>query len=292
MSNHEGAQVVQEQELVCAFLANLGIASLGLTRGSDPPDVIVHRRSKPSIEVEVTEYHPEDDRVGMEKRWQQMRDLLYLEVKKHPQLKGVSISVIFRDRRVPRQCHHPAIAESLFACAEFLLQQGWIGPERLKVYFGDYVDRGFYRQIGPRQLVLSSKEWPVLGRHVTALYIRSASWNGHFPVSNPQAQTAWCSPYSAAFLEILERKEWKIRNAIESGRYSKGEGPLLLLIVSNVPGDLSSSIFGDEHLERVIRESGFDFEGSIFDEIWLMEAYSGESQCLFPWARQIAEGPS
>jgi hypothetical protein len=292
VSDLGGAQAEREHKQVRAFLANLGIAYSRLSSGNDPPDVVVHRGNMPAIEIEVTEYHPEDDRVGIEKRWQQLRDLLYSAIKEHPQLKGVSITPVFRDPRLPQRRHHPAIAESLCACAEHLLHQGWAGPERLRVVFVDYVDPGFYRRMGPRQHVLPAREWPILARHVNVIYMQSISWNGYFPVNNPQAQTAWCSPYPAAFLDILERKESKIRSAIHTGRHSKGEGPLLLLIVSNVPGDLSSSVFGDEHLEEVIRESGFDFEGSVFDEIWLMEAYSGESQCLFPWARQGGEGLS
>jgi hypothetical protein len=292
VSDLEGAQAEREHKQVRAFLANLGIAYTTLTSGNDPPDVIVHRGNMPLIEIEVTEYHPEDDRVGIEKRWQQLRDLLYSTIKEHAQLKGASITPIFRDAKLPQRRHHPAIAESLLACAEHLLNQGWAGSERLRVVFGDCVDRGSYRQIGPRQLVLPAKEWPVLAKHVSVIYMQFISWNGYLPVNNPQAQTAWCSPYPAAFLEILERKESKIRSAIHTGKYSKGDGPLLLLIVSNVPGDLSSSIFGDEHLEQAIRESGFDFEGSVFDEIWLMEAHSGQSQCLFPWAVRVGEGSS
>jgi hypothetical protein len=290
MSGARTSQAELEHDQVRAFLVNRGLTFSRLDRGSDPPDLIVLRSNLPPLEIEVTEYHPQRDRVGIEDRWRQLRSALDRSIEERSRLKGLSLTPIFRDRRLPRLRHHKAIAETVATCVEFIVNQGWIGHERCKVFFADHPVGARYRMMGTRQLVLPREEWPVLARHLSALYIDSFPWDGHLPTNNPQAQAGWCSPYPAAFLGILERKEQSVRRAIEAGKYSKGEGDLLLLIVCNVPGDLTSSIFGDENLEEVIGEVSFDFEGSVFDEVWLMEAISGCSQRLYPTGASSGEG--
>jgi hypothetical protein len=147
------SQTIQEHDHVRAFLVNRGLAFSRLDRGSDPPDVIVHRINLPPLQIEVTEYHPERDRVGMEKRWRQLSSALERSIQERSRLKGFSLTPIFRDPLIPRRRQHQAIAEMLATCVEFIVNQGWVGHERCKVFFADYPGGARYWTMGTRQLV-------------------------------------------------------------------------------------------------------------------------------------------
>jgi hypothetical protein len=283
MSDPRITKAKREQNQVRAFLGGRGIAYVGLDRGTDPPDVIVHQDGKPPIEIEVIEYHPEDGRVGIEKRWRQLKKELDSQIKERPLLKGVSVNPIFHDAMIPKLPYHRTIAEELVRCAEYAFGRGWVGRELCKLLFRDNVESASYVKISHDWLDLPSKEWSVLAKHVNVLYLQHDPFDFHFPSNNFQTQTARRSPYAAAILAHLERKEEKVRKAVQDGRYSKGEGPLWLLIVSNTLGDLSSFAFGNDRLRQAIEESGFDFEGSLFDRVWLIDESGGGTQCLFPW---------
>jgi len=103
------------------------------------------------------------------------------------------------------------------------------------------------------------------------------------PVTSYQAQAAWCSPCNEALRLVLDRKDGAIRTAIADGRIS-AIGPLWLLIVANNPNDISSFAFASAELKIAIDACGFDFEASVFQEVWMLDGcHSGRVQRLYPW---------
>jgi hypothetical protein len=274
----------REKAQVRAFLVGRRMPFQSLEDGPDPPDVRVLRDGLPSLGVEVTEYHPDADRVGIQLRWSQLREILDELIRQSPALKGVHIGPIFQDNRIPSRSRHLAIAEELVRCAEHSVKQGWLGQGELKLSFQEWVPPTKCYPMTCAWFVFSAREWPTLARFVSVLNLFSIDFAGYLPTNNPQAQAAYCSPYGDAFLTLLEEKERSIRTAIAEAKYLKGESPLWLLIGCNTKGDLSSEIFGSEDLRRAVDESGFDFANSPFDEVWLMDDIGGgRSQRIYPW---------
>ncbi len=284
MSDPRPTKKGRERGQVRAFLNGLRMPFQTLEDGQDPPDVRVIRLGLPSLSIEVTEYHPQDDRVGREKRWKQLQDTLFGLIKKRPLLEGVYISPIFKDFKIPQQTYHGQLSEELVQCVEYARARGWVIQRWRKLAFQQYVEPGKVLPIPPDWIILPAKEWKLLAKYIDVVYLFQIPGGGFMPSNNPQAQTAYCSPYGAAFLSLLEEKEESVRTAIMKGKYSKGESLLWLLIVCNTIADLSSRIFGSEDLRHAVDESGFDFANSPFDEVWLMdESGGGRSQRIHPW---------
>ena len=256
-----------------------------LEDGQDPPDVRVLRNGSPPLDIEVREYHPDVDRVGMEKRARQFLDILDGLVQQQALLKGVHFNVTFRKPGIPQHRHYAPISQEAIRCTEYAIHQGWIGQKTVKFSVQDFVKSNTFLCLPPSWIVLPAGDWPVLFRHVDALEVFQIQFDGYLPSSCYQAQTAYCSPYAAAFSALLNDKHGSVHEAIQAGRFSKASSPLWLLLVSNTAGDLSSEIFGDWQLKQSVADCGFDFENSLFDEVWLMsEAEGGRSQRLHPWA--------
>ena len=78
----------------------LGLTSSRIEKGPDPPDVIVRGDGSSSLGIEVTEYHPERNRVGMETRAGQFRRTLDTLVETRPSLrKGAGILIVWTGNR-------------------------------------------------------------------------------------------------------------------------------------------------------------------------------------------------
>jgi hypothetical protein len=288
MSDPRPEKKAREKGQVRAFLGSRLLSFKGIEEGQDPPDVQVIQDGFPALNIEITEYHAEVGRVGIEKRWRQLAETIYDLIKQRPALKGVSADPIFLDHRIPSRIHHGEIACELLRCAEFVLDHGWLEIGNRKLSFQSWVSTGLCYPITPSWTVLPASEWPTLAKHVSAVTVSKIDFAGFLPSNNPQAQSAYSSPYAGAFLSLLEEKEDSIRRAIRTGKYAKSNSALLLLIVCNTRGDLSSEIFGDWQIKPSLDECGFDFQNSVFDEIWLMdEIGGGKSQRLHPWDDRI-----
>jgi hypothetical protein len=246
---------------------------------------MVLRDGEPPIAIEVTEYDPEEGRVGVEIRWHKFRETIEKRLREYSSLKGVLVSPVFCDSSIPGKNVQQAIADELVRCADWVLNEGRVGGEKLTIEFSPVVLPGTAHSINHHWCtLLSASDWPVLEKYVSVLHITRLPWDYHLPTHNPQAQSAWISLYPQALREPLDQKEDAVCRAIQARRYTKGPGPLWLLIVSNTARDLSSWVFGDETLKGVLDKTGFDFERSVFDRIWLLDASSpGRSQCLYPW---------
>jgi hypothetical protein len=278
----------REQSQVRVFLDGRGILFTGLEPGPDPPDVIVRFGDLQSLAMEVTEYHPQHDRVGVEARSRQFHDLVDRLVQKRPHLKGVNIDLSFRDLRIPRLSLHQPIAADVVRFVEHAARVGWIRRERTEFWFDDHLQHGSMDQIAHDILGISRCDWPFLSKHFSRISLWLFPYDGYFPSQNYQASVAWCSPDAEAFRTLFQRKESDLRSAIRHERFRKRGEPLWLLVVCNVPGDLSSFAFRDNGLEETIRMTGFDFKNSVFNEFWLTdEAAGGRSQRLHPWDDQI-----
>jgi hypothetical protein len=289
MSDPRPEKKRREWEQVHVFLHARGIRCFNLKDGCDPPDVRVIQDGSPALDIEVREYHAEADRVGVEKRWHQLRAVIDDLIKQRPTLKGVALLPIFQNHRIPSRRHHQEIGDELTRCAEFVVKQGRLDQGGRKLSFQDWVPAGTCLAMSPPWLHLPASEWPTLAKHVSAVTISRIAFSGYLPCNNPQAQTAYSSPYAGAFLTILEEKEDRVHAAIRKGTYSKAESALWLLVVCNTRGDLGSSIFGDWQLKSSVAECGFDFEKSVFEEIWLMdEINGGRSQRLHPWLDRVS----
>jgi hypothetical protein len=113
MSDPKPSKRDREKGQVRAFLDGRGILFQRLEDGPDPPDVHVIRDGLPLLDIEVTEYHPEADHVGIEMRWNQLRGCLNELIRQRPVLRGVHVGPIFVDNKIPSARRHQAITEEL-----------------------------------------------------------------------------------------------------------------------------------------------------------------------------------
>jgi hypothetical protein len=75
-----------ERNQVEALLKSARISFRQLEFGGDPPDIVVMLDDTFTIDVEVTEYHPEGHiRVTAEDHWNQFRSEIELQMKSRPQ---------------------------------------------------------------------------------------------------------------------------------------------------------------------------------------------------------------
>jgi lambda repressor-like predicted transcriptional regulator len=285
MSDPSPEKWQRDKQLTEAFLQPIGFAYSSLERGSDPPDVSVKLRDSLMLHVELTDYHPNWDRVGLEKRSRSFRQLLDQLICSRESLKGVFIRTVFKDERIPSERLHLQIGEEVIRVAESMVNQGWANEVGINVSFTNQ-DMPTSPHIFSSWCLLAKEESPILFKSINTIHVSSFEFSGYLPCAEPFAQAAYCSPYPEAFLDLLTKKEQKMRNAELVGSYVPGLAPLWLLIVCNNRGDLSSEIFGSEWLQESVEECGFDFQGSAFNEFWLMRESGGVPQRLHPWVVQ------
>ena len=144
--------------------------------------------------------------------------------------------------------------------------------------FGDFDDDTVF---------LPQEDWPDLARRLESLIVSRhilewPSWDCQ------NASTAWVGPDVVEFKRILEDKT----NAAEG--YALGGLPLWLLIVCDAVedggeshGDLSSHIFPrneaeEDHLDDVLRQTGFNFQDGPFTQVWLFSNFTKERRRLHP----------
>ena len=196
-----------EQSQVSSFLFGRGILFARLDRGPDPPDVIVYREGAVPLHMEVTEYHPEADRVGREKRSSQFRETLDGLIKTKPALMDIDIQLTFQDNEMPRRPQHVAIAEEVVRCVQRTFSQGWTGGMRCELSFLNCVQSGSADYAFPGSLSLQATEWPLLAEHVTELAISHFRYGGYVPSRCVQTQRALCDPRPDVFRDLLCGKE-------------------------------------------------------------------------------------
>jgi hypothetical protein len=273
VSDNRPSKLALEQKQVEDFLRAAGIAHSRIERGGDPPDVLVYFDEGVPLGIEITEYHPEQGRAAAQKRWSQLLETLESLRADVASLHGVKINVTFRDPELPPHRYHTALAQELIRCVKDQAQAG------LEV--GDYREICFVNWPLDRPLKKSSdgwlygaETWQLLSEHLTLVELKRWRWPilDPIPISNYQTQTGWCTPNSGALRSALEKKEADLRVAIQQGRYRPVE-PLWLLIIANNPNDISSFAHGSTRLREAVDDSGFPFAGSVFQEVWMSDAF-------------------
>ncbi len=289
MSAPNPTNIQEELEQARMFLSARQMEFLDVAPGNNPPDVIVTRERMPPLEIEVTKYHPEEDRVGMELRASQIREALNGLIRQSPNLKGISVGVHYQDLRMPKARDHTSIASEIVRLIEYAVANGLVveGNRKFCVVPDPVLNRisNFF--------FLPAADWPLLAKHVSVVYLSRFPFDYYLPSNNTYAQSGYCSPFPEAFQSIFSAKEAKIRRAIKHKTYARCDSPLILLIPCNIRGDQRSYIYGSDLLRDSVEECGFDFASSHFDEIWLMDLCGGgRSQCLYPWeSRSMVAAP-
>jgi hypothetical protein len=103
----------------------------------------------------------------------------------------------------------------------------------------------------------------------------------------PQTDAGYTQITAGRFRRIFDDKDSKVREACQDIQRFPPGVHLWLVIVSDMPTDLTSHLFPTneedrEELFRAMHESGYEFSTSAFAEIWLYSEFSGEKLQLFP----------
>jgi hypothetical protein len=268
MPKSQSQKFVRESEQVRKFLLARQTPFLDLKPGNDPPDVLVLCDAGMAIHIEVSEYHPEDDRVGAEKRWM-LFSKEYLQIAKSSDLKGVMCHIGFADGQLHISRDHKALAKQLIDCIQCLIAKRFLELGRLELEFVDDLAFGV-EEFDGRHLSLSSRQWPILRNYLSMVIVECCPIDYVLPCCNYQTETAWCSASADHFMTILQSKEKKIANGVGAGRFSPERSELVLLVMVDTQFDLASMASDCEGLRSELVEKGFDFEKSGFSSIWIM----------------------
>jgi hypothetical protein len=280
-----------EKRLATRFLDGW-LLGAGLVEG-ERPDFRV-RRHEGDIALEVTEYHaqaPEGGtcrpRIAVEVPWWRYVEPTVNSERQARCLKYVHVHLRFADHHLPGKTQGPAVARELVgAVAAAVADRRFTGKEAMVEFapraqiasFGDFEDGTVF---------LPQEDWPNVARRLESLIVRRhplewPSWDCQ------NASTAWVGPDVNEFKRIFEDK------AEAAKGYMLDSMPLWLLIVCDAVddggeshGDLSSHIFprndaeGDQ-LDDLLRQTGFDFRGGPFAEVWLFSNFTKERRRLHP----------
>ena len=172
--------------------------------------------------------------------------------------------------------------------AEHVAQTIIPNRNEIKISFHDAVPSGMSYPITAGWDHLSAKDWPELAKHIAAITVEKfdgISWPTWW---SPQVTASWSSPSGEDFCRILSEKDEKLRKEIQKNAIKKKGSPIWLLIVCETAYDASSHAYPTEVEDyedpaKIIREAGYNFDNSAFDEIWLMsEFFGGRSLRLYP----------
>ena len=106
-----------EREQGQAFLDGIGIVHVSVTNDSDPPDLVFAFTDRPPLFIEITEYHPGRDRVGMEHRGDRFREIADREIQRLPGLAGVEIAGAFPGRTHSREASRTSRSSTSWSVA-------------------------------------------------------------------------------------------------------------------------------------------------------------------------------
>jgi hypothetical protein len=289
MSDPRKTKKEREVTQVRAFLEAITMPFLEvLSVDADPPDVRVSREGLPALDFEVSEYHSSPDRVAMEKRASELREILNALLEQKPALNGVSLRLLVEDAKMPRRHEQASLAQQLIQCVETILSRDWASAGPYEVVFMPYLRPGAHDGDGRGSLEVSAHEWPIVAQHIRQIDLSRWNFDFQLPVTIYQAQFAICSPRDEAFRYLLEEKMECVSTAMRNGRYVGGNSPLWLLIPVNLSNDLSSFIFNDHGLKASIDSCGFDLASSPVNEVWLLDfASRNKAQRVHPWDDRI-----
>lgn len=240
------------------------------------PDQWIRIEGAADIAVEVTEYRPrvkvgkKTNRSTIQALWNKsLWPKIDQSRRKSDELVNIQACLYFKSRDLAPQREHLDIA------AELVRYASSQAADRIG---SDDAEFRFYRRADLDRLSLlrgvAQEDWPELKGRIARIVLRRFDGLAWPPWSCPGVNSSFISPSAQEFGTKLKEK------ALQAGGHNPAAHPLWLLIVSNVPGDISSHIFPDydydtELLKKAVTECGFDFARSPFAEVWLTSDESG-----------------
>jgi hypothetical protein len=200
------------------------------------------------------------------------------ERRARPSLQDIQVSLGFTDRKLPRTSEHAALARELVRVVEVVAPHPMLSAHGMDVVF---LPRDTILRAGSQfydVIFLATEDWPQASKHLS--WLKVSRWWGLTwpPWQCPDITCAWLGPEVEELRRVLEGKASKARN------YNLGGSPLWLLVVCEVSGDLQSHIFPRlAELLTGLQETGFDFPGGPFSEVWLLSAFGGGRLRLHPF---------
>jgi hypothetical protein len=276
-------QKEKEERCVKAFLA--GLTDYTSIECRERPDFVVRRDTASDFALEVTEYHQEVEDLGIptsafEARWwKELEPLLEQERKARPTLEDVVAHLQFHGPELPKKGVQPKLASELVRLVERVASEVMV--QDIEVVFAT---RDTIATVGTNWgdcLFLANEDWPLASRCLNMLRVSRRTGLKGLPWICQNVAAAWIAPSEDEFRRVLEGK------ALKAQGYSLGGRPLWLLIVCEVHGDLQSHVFPRNdfdlaQLEETLQATGFDFQHSPFNEVWLFSAFSGTRLRLYP----------
>jgi hypothetical protein len=311
------AKKANECNQVTRFLQSRGVQYRDL-EASERPDFWLTLIGGRRVAIELTEYRPREPMHGrstrsdVEARWYrglwQCIDGLR---RQKPSLKHSCARLRFHDPELPGKRTHAQIAESVVELVETVAAQRTIDATDFQIAFQAaeaianwrapicemFPGRKCYylaarATLGApgAQLFLVREEWPELSPILASIDVLRTPYAAWPPWNCPDIQGAWSDPSGREFRAILRDKQEKAR------KYRLSGTSLWLLIVCDVPDDVSSHIFpenGDDltRLHDAIADSAFVFEASPFAEVWLFSQFCSSTLPIFQRVPTQGAGP-
>ena len=278
----------REKRQATAFLQDVVVFDQLESVKPDPPDIRVSYNGSPILNLELTEYHIDDDQVATNARWAKVLWPKVDELRKNQAaLQGIHGFVVFSDNKLPplRRQETDQFADELVRLAEQVSPTLGAAGE-LKISFLPRTDLERLPFNFPGLCLLPKEDWPLISQHLGAVTFmrvpdRWPRW------ACPQTDAGYSQMTSERFGRIFDDKDSKVREARQDVHRFPSGLPLWLVIVSDLLNDLTSHLFPSneedrEELFKAVRESGYDFSSSAFTEIWLYSEFSGQKLRLFP----------
>lgn len=283
----------REKRQATAFLRDLVVFDQLEPVKPDPPDIRVSHNGSPILNLELTEYHIDDDQVATNARW--AKDLwprVDALRRREAALSGILGFVVFSDNKLPslRRQDSDQFAGELVRLAGQVSQE-LLATDKLKISFSPRTDPARPPFIKPGWCLLPNEDWPLISQHLVVVTFKRVldqrvldQWPRWTCL---QTDAGWTQMTSGRFRRIFDDKDSKVRKACQHVQRFPPGVPLWLVIVCDMLNDMTSHLFPTnkedrEELFRAMRESGYDFSSSAFTEIWLYSDFSGHKLRLFP----------
>lgn len=283
----------REKLQVERFLEARGFEHLSVEPELEPngwPDQWIRIGDAADIAVEVTEYRPrvkvgkKADRSTIQARCDESLLPKIHDYKiQFEELHDIQACLYFKDRDLAPKHEHAKIAKEV---VRFALQYSSKARTDKDVQLPLF-PRGDLDRLPPGGV--AEEDWPGLRKRIARIVLRRRPGIKWPTWTCPGVNCSFISPSSQEFDAILKGK------ALQAGGHNPTAHPLWLLIVSDVPNDISSHIFPrydheSELLQNAVTGCKFDFAHSPFAEVWLTSDESGNGIRLDQMKRTTDDG--
>lgn len=254
------------------------------------PDQWIRIGDAADIAVEVTEYRPRV-KVGKKADRSTIQALcdesllpkIHDSKLQFEELRDIQACLYFKDRDLAPKYEHAKLAEEI---VRFALQYSSQARTDKDVQLHLF-PRGDLNRLPPGGV--AEEDWPGFRKRIARIVLRRCQGLTWPPWTCPGVNCSFISPSSQEFGILLKRK------ALQAGGHNPTTRALWLLIVSDVPDDISSHIFPrydheSELLENAVTGCEFDFARSPFAEVWLTSDETGNGIRLDQMKRTTDDG--